>query len=204
MRILVAEDDPIIGLGLVRRLGALGHEAIGPVPDGERALERAREERPDLYVLDIDLPRLDGLAVAARLAAEGLRRPVVVVTGVEDPGLVDRSVASGVAAYLTKPVDERELDAAIRLAAARQAELEALEAEIDRVRQALEDRKLVERAKGLLMDALKLDEAEAFHRIQRSARDRNRRLVDVAREIVEQERVLLDDPGATPRGRARR
>lgn len=193
MRILVAEDDPVIGLGLVRRLGALGHEAIGPVPDGEQALERAREERLDLYLLDIDLPSLDGLAVAARLAAEGLRRPVVVVTGVEDPGLIDRSVASGVAAYLTKPIDERELDAAIRLAAARHTELETLEAEVGRARQALEDRKLVERAKGLLMDALKLDEAEAFHRIQRSARHRNRRLVDVAREIVEQERVLLDE-----------
>jgi two-component system, response regulator PdtaR len=201
MRILIAEDDPVIGLGLVERLRALGHEPVGPAYDGEQAIEEARTALPDLYLFDVDMPRLDGLAAARRLAAEGLRRPVVVVTGVEDPGLVDRSIESGVGAYLTKPVDERELDAAIRLAAARHAELEALEAEVDRAQEALEHRKLVERAKGVLMEALHLSEAEAFRRIQRAARDRNLRLADVARQIVEQKRVLLDQASEErPRG----
>jgi response regulator NasT len=192
MRILIAEDDPVIGLGLAKRLSALGHEPIGPEPDGERALERARATHPDLYLFDIDMPRLDGIETAHRLAAEGLRRPTVVVTGVEDPGLVDRSIAAGVAAYLTKPIDERELDAALRLAAARHAELEALEAEVGRVQQALDDRKTVERAKALLIETLGLSEPEAFRRIQRAARDRNLRLAQVAQQILEQQDLLRD------------
>jgi AmiR/NasT family two-component response regulator len=140
MRILIAEDDPIIGLGLAERLRRLGHEPLGPVPDGVRAIELAREGDPDLYLLDIDMPRLDGLSAAARLAEEGLRRPIVVITGVEDPSLVDRSIATGVSAYLTKPIDDLQLDAAIRLAAARHAEFRALEAQVDRAQQALADR----------------------------------------------------------------
>jgi AmiR/NasT family two-component response regulator len=185
MRILIAEDDPIIGLGLAERLRRLGHEPLGPVPDGIRAIELAREGEPDLYLLDIDMPRLDGLSAAARLAEEGLRRPIVVITGVEDPSLVDRSIASGVSAYLTKPIDDLQLDAAIRLAAARHAEFQALEAEVTRAQQALADRKVVEQAKGLLIEALKISEPEAFRRIQRAARDRNVKLAEMARRILE-------------------
>ena len=194
MRILVAEDDPVVALALAERLRSLGHEPIGPVADGREAVAAARTSLPDLYLFDIEMPELDGLAAAVQLAAEGLRRPVVVVTGVDDPGLVDRSIESGVAAYLTKPIDSRELDAAIRLAASRHAELEALEAEVDRAQQALEDRKLVERAKGLLMTGLGLSEQDAFRRLQRSARERNLRLADVARRIVEEESLLVPNP----------
>jgi response regulator NasT len=190
MRVLIAEDDPVIALALAERVRSLGHEPIGPAGDGEEAVELARAQTPDVYLFDIELPRLDGLEAARRLARDGLRRPVVVVTGVDDPGLIDRSIASGVSAYLTKPVDTRELQAAIDLAAARHAELEALEAEVGRAQQALEDRKLVERAKGLLMSALGLSEKDAFRRLQLTARERNLRLVDVAARIVEQEAVL--------------
>ncbi len=196
MRILIAEDDPVIALGLAARLRRLGYEPIGPVHDGLRALATARETEPDLYLLDVDMPELDGLAVARALAEQGLRRPTVVVTGVEDPTLVERSIEAGVGAYLRKPIDERELDAAIRLSAARHRELEALEAEVNRAQQALEDRKLVERAKGLLTSGLGISEPDAFRRIQRLARDRNLRLVDVARQIVEQ-RTLFEDADAT-------
>jgi two-component system, response regulator PdtaR len=188
--VLVAEDDPIIALGLVERLRSLGHEPIGPVGDGEEAVAAAKRSSPDLYLFDVEMPRLDGLAAALKLTGEGFRRPVVVVTGVEDPGLVDRSIASGVGAYLTKPVDTRELEAAIKLAAARHAELEALESEVSRTQQALEDRKLVERAKGLLMTALGLSEQDAFRRLQLTARERNLRLAEVARRIVEQQSLL--------------
>jgi len=143
-----------------------------------------------VYLFDIEMPVLDGLAAASLLAAEGIRRPVVVVTGVDDPGLVDRSIESGVGAYLTKPIDTRELGAALQLAAARQAELEALEGEVEKAQQALEDRKLVERAKGLLMSALGLSEQDAFRRLQTTARERNLRLAEVARRIVEHESLL--------------
>jgi response regulator NasT len=188
--VLVAEDDPLIALGLSERLHSLGHDPIGPASDGQQAIELARESLPDLYLFDIEMPNVDGLEAAKRLAGDGLRRPVVVVTGVDDPSLIERSIASGVSAYLTKPVDSRELEAALALAAARHAEFEALEAEVDRAQQALEDRKLVERAKGLLMSALNLSEQDAFRRLQLTARERNLRLADVAGRIVEQQSLL--------------
>ncbi len=196
MRVLIAEDDPIIALGLVERVRALGHEPLGPARNGDEAIELAHRLEPELYVFDIDMPGTDGLAAAAELARAGLRRPVVIVTGVEDPVLVERSIATGVSAYLMKPIDERELGAAIRLAHARHRELRALEAEVDRAQQALKDRKVLERAKGLLMSGLGLTEQEAFGRIQRHARDRNLRLADVARQIIEQRALLeRDDAG---------
>ena len=196
MRVLVAEDDPVIALGLVERLKTLGHEPLGPVSDGEQAVALAQEALPDVYLFDIEMPSLDGLDAAARLADEGLRRPVVVITGVDDPSLVERSIASGVSAYLTKPIDARELKAAIELAAARHAEFETLEAEVGRAQQALEDRKLVERAKGLLMSALQLSEQDAFRRLQMTARERNLRLVEVAARIVEHQSLLEPNPNS--------
>jgi response regulator NasT len=190
MRVLVADDNPVIAAGLAERLLSLGHEPVGPAADGDEAIELARRHEPDLYLFDIEMPEVDGLEAASRLTALGLRRPVVVVTGVDDPTLVDRSIASGVSAYLTKPVDSRELKAALELASARHAELEALEAEVGRAQQALEDRKLVERAKGLLMSALNLSEQDAFRRLQLTARERNLRLAEVAARIVEQQSLL--------------
>ena len=198
MRVLIAEDDPLIALGLAERLRSLGHEPIGPACGGEQAIEMAKASLPDLYLFDIEMPNVDGLEAATQLAADGLRRPVVVVTGVDDPSLIDRSIASGVSAYLTKPVDSRELEAAIGLAAARHAEFEALEAEVYRAQQALEDRKLVERAKGLLMAALNLSEQDAFRRLQLTARERNLRLADVAARIVEQQSLLEPKRTRTP------
>jgi AmiR/NasT family two-component response regulator len=194
MKVLIAEDDPVVALGLTERVRSLGHDPVGPVGDGEQAVAEAKASLPDLYLFDIEMPSLDGLAAAVQLAGEGFRRPVVIVTGVDDPSLVERSIASGVSAYLTKPIDTRELEAAIKLAAARHAEFEALEAEVSKAQQALEDRKLVERAKGLLMSALKLSEPDAFRRLQITARERNLRLADVARRIVEQQTLLEPKP----------
>jgi two-component system, response regulator PdtaR len=198
MRILVADDDPVVALGLTRRLLALGHEPVGPAANGLQAVELAKTEEPDLYLFDIEMPELDGLGAAAELTRQGLRRPVVVVTGVEDPGLVDRSIDSGVSAYLTKPIDDRELDAAIKLAASRHAEFTALEAEVDRAQHALADRKLVERAKGLLMTALGISEQDAFRRLQLMARERNLKLAEVARRVVEQQTLLEPKKASTP------
>jgi two-component system, response regulator PdtaR len=190
MRILIAEDDPVIALALTERVRSLGHEPLGPVGDGAQAVAEATATRPDLYLFDIEMPELDGLEAAAELTARGLGRPVVVITGVDDRGLIERSVATGAGAYLTKPVDTRELEAAISLAAARHAELEGLQAEVVDTKQALEERKVIERAKGLLMKALGIAEPDAFRRLQLAARERNLRLVDVARAIVEQQDIL--------------
>jgi two-component system, response regulator PdtaR len=190
MRILVADDDPIIALGLVERLRSLGHDPIGPAGDGVQAIALANETMPDLYLFDVDMPTIDGLEAARQLADNGLRRPVVIVTGLADPAVVERSIATGVSAYLTKPIDSLELQAAVELARARHAEFEALEAQVDRAQQALEDRKLVERAKGLLMSALHLSEQDAFRRLQLTARERNLRLAEVASRIVDQQSLL--------------
>lgn len=190
MRVLIAEDDPVIGLGLARRVAALGHEVLGPVANGAEAISSAREHQPDLYLFDIDMPQVDGLTAARVLAEEGLRRPVVVITGVEDDALIERSIATGVGAYLAKPINDRELSAAMRLAASRHEEFRELEGEVTRARQALADRKLVERAKAVLMEGLGLSEPDAFRRLQRAARNRNQRLVEVASDVLEQADLL--------------
>jgi len=195
VRILIAEDDPVIALALTERVRSLGHEPLGPVGDGAQAVAEATATRPDLYLFDIEMPELDGLEAAAELTARGLGRPVVVITGIDDRGLIERSVSTGAGAYLTKPVDTGELEAAISLAAARHAELEELQAEVVDTKQALEERKVIERAKGLLMKALALPEPDAFRRLQLAARERNLRLVDVARAIVEQQDIL-ESPAA--------
>ncbi len=187
---LVAEDDPLIALALVERVRSLGHEPLGPARNGAEAVELARASSPDLYLFDVEMPHVDGLEAAAQLSDEGLRRPVVIITGVEDDSLIERSIASGVSAYLTKPIETRELSAAIGLAAARHAEFQQLEADVERAQQALDDRKVVERAKGLLMSALDLSEQDAFKRLQQTARERNLRLADVAARIVEQQSLL--------------
>jgi two-component system, response regulator PdtaR len=201
MKVLIAEDDPVVALGLTERVRSLGHDPIGPVGDGEQAVTEAKANLPDLYLFDIEMPNLDGLAAAVQLAHEGFRRPVVIVTGFDDPSLVERSIASGVSAYLTKPIDTRELEAALKLAAARHAEFEALEAEVGKAQQALEDRKLVERAKGLLMSALQLSEQDAFRRLQKTARERNLRLAEVAQRIVEQQSLLEPKPKSPARSK---
>jgi AmiR/NasT family two-component response regulator len=195
VRILIAEDDPVIALALTERVRSLGHEPLGPVGDGAQAVAEATATRPDLYLFDIEMPELDGLEAAAELTARGLGRPVVVITGIDDRGLIERSVSTGAGAYLTKPVETRELEAAISLAAARHAELEELQAEVVDTKQALEERKVIERAKGLLMKALGIAEPDAFRRLQLAARERNLRLVDVARAIVEQQDIL-ESPAA--------
>ena len=186
MRVLVAEDDPIIALGLSRRLGVMGHEVVGPAATVVEARELASSVGADLYLFDVDLADGDGIELARSLSEAGPRRPVVILTGLDAPDVLDRSIAAGVLAHLTKPVDDRQLEAALRLAAARAAELEALRAEVDSTRQALADRKVVEQAKGILIRALELSEPDAFARIQATARQRNLRLVDVARAIVDQ------------------
>jgi response regulator NasT len=170
MKVLIAEDDPVVALGLTERVRSLGHDPIGPVGDGEQAVAEAKASLPDLYLFDIEMPALDGLAAAVRLAGEGFRRPVVIVTGVDDPSLVERSIASGVSAYLTKPIDTRELEAAIKLAAARHAEFEALEAEVSR-NSAGARTASSSSAKGLV-DVSVASEQDAFRRLQTTARER--------------------------------
>ncbi|MPZ88216.1 MAG: response regulator [Nitriliruptorales bacterium] len=184
MRVLIAEDDPVIALGLEHKLVALGHEVVGWATDGEAAVDAVERAKPDAVVMDVVMPRVDGLEAARRIS-ERNGVAIVAITAYDDPQLVDRAIAAGVAAYLVKPVDSRQIDSALHLAVRRHAEFAALRAQVDELSDALEARKLVERAKGVLMERSGLSEAEAFGRIQRRARDRNQSMADVAQQILD-------------------
>lgn len=189
MRLLIAEDDPVIGLTLEQTLAGLGHEVLSRVGDGRRAVEEAERTSPDAIVMDLMMPGMDGIA-ACRAIALRRRVPVVAITAYDNPALVQASIDAGVAAYLVKPVTARQVDSAIRLAVSRHEEFEAMREEVGRLSDALQTRKLVERAKGVLMARSGYSEHEAFARIQRRARDSNRRMAEVAREIIEADRLL--------------
>jgi AmiR/NasT family two-component response regulator len=189
MRLLIAEDDPVIALGLEHTLVSLGHEVVARVDNGQQAIEATAALSPDAIVMDLMMPGVDGLSACRTLSAER-RVPVVALTAYDNPDLVEEAIAAGVSAYLVKPVSPRQVDLALRLAVSRHEEFEAMRAEVGRLAEALETRKLVERAKGILMSRSGLSESEAFARIQRRARNANRRLAEVARQIIEAEELL--------------
>jgi two-component system, response regulator PdtaR len=189
VRVLIAEDDPVIALGLEAKLAALGHHVVAWVADGHRAVEEAARTRPDAVVMDVVMPGLDGLEAACAIT-EARPVPIVVITAPDQPEYLERAIRCGVAAYLVKPVDGRQVERALRLAVSRHAEFEAMRSEVDRLQEALETRRLVERAKGILMDRLGLSEEDAFLRIQHRARDANRTMADVARQLIDASDIL--------------
>jgi response regulator NasT len=198
MNVLIVEDDPVIAMGLEQKLTELGYGVAGRAGTGTQAIERALELRPDAILMDLVIPEVDGLEAARRISAAGLHVPVVAITAHEDPGLVDGAISVGVAAYLMKPVSRAQLRSALELAVSRQTEFEALRSENADLRDALETRKLVERAKGFLMDRGNMTEADAFAAIQRLARQSGRKMGDVAAEILRAVDVLSETLKAHP------
>jgi AmiR/NasT family two-component response regulator len=183
MRILVAEDETIIRLDLKETLERAGFEVCGEARDGEEAVELAREEKPDLAVLDVKMPRVDGIEAARRILAER-PIPIVMLTAYGHDELVARAVEAGVFAYLVKPFRESDLLPAIQTAKARYAELEALREEAESLAEALATRKVVERAKGLLMEQDGLSEQDAFTRLQRVSQTSGRPMKVVAEALI--------------------
>jgi AmiR/NasT family two-component response regulator len=183
MRILVAEDETIIRLDLKETLERAGFEVCGEARDGEEAVQLAREEKPDLAVLDVKMPRLDGIEAARRILAER-PIPIVMLTAYGHDELVARAVEAGVFAYLVKPFRESDLLPAIQTAKARYAELEALREEAESLGEALATRKVVERAKGLLMEQEGLSEQDAFTRLQRVSQTSGRPMKVVAEALI--------------------
>lgn len=174
-----------------RSLHALGHRVVGTAGTGRRAVELARTLTPDLVLLDIAMPGLDGISAAREILA-AVAVPIVMVTGHADPDLVQRAAAAGVFTYLLKPVSQRDLDAAIQIARARFAELQDLRKQVRDLTEALEVRKVVERAKGVLMKRLHLSEAEAFRRLQRRAASQRRSIREVAEAVQEADRFYRE------------
>ena len=182
-RILIAEDETLIRLDLRQLLEAAGFDVCAEARDGEEAVELARREEPDLAVLDVKMPRLDGIEAARRILDER-PIPIVMVTAYGEQELVARAVEAGVFGYLVKPFRETDLLPAIATARARHDELRALREEADSLAEALAARKAIERAKGLLMERDGLSESEAFGRLRKASQISGKPLKVVAEALI--------------------
>jgi AmiR/NasT family two-component response regulator len=182
VRVLIAEDEALIRLDLREMLEEEGFAVIGEAADGEQAVTLAAELRPDLVICDVKMPKMDGIAAAA-LITERRIAPVVILTAFSQRDLVERARDAGAMAYLVKPFQKRDLLPAIEMATSRFAEIRALESEVTDLRERLEARKLIERAKGALMTQHRMSEPQAFRWIQRAAMD-NRTSMRAVAELV--------------------
>ncbi|HEX6755392.1 MAG TPA: response regulator [Mycobacteriales bacterium] len=182
-RVLVAEDEALIRLDLKEMLEEEGYAVVGEAGDGEEAVAMATELRPDLVILDVKMPKLDGIAAAERIAG-GRVAPVVILTAFSQRDLVERAREAGAMAYLVKPFQKKDLVPTIEMATSRFAEIVALEHEVGGLQERLEARKAVERAKGVLMTEHGMTEPEAFRWIQRTAMDRRTTMRSVAEAVL--------------------
>jgi AmiR/NasT family two-component response regulator len=182
-RILLAEDEVISRMDLREMLENLGYSVIGEAGDGVAAVNLSRTLKPDLVLMDIKMPELDGISAAQTLSQERVT-PVLLLTAYADREFVDRAVDAGVMGYLVKPFAEAQLKPAIEVALERWRELRQIQHELTSTQETLETRKLVERAKGVLMDSQNLKEAEAFRRIQRLSMNSRKSMREVAEAIL--------------------
>ena len=183
LRILVAEDEAIIRLDLAEMLAEAGHEVVGQANNGEKAVEMALALRPDVVIMDVKMPVMDGISAAEAIGKERIC-PVVMLTAFSQKELVERARDAGVMAYIVKPFTPKDVIPAIDIARSRWSEIEALEAEIADLGDRLETRKAVDRAKGILMARLKITEADAFRWIQKTAMDRRMGMREVADAVI--------------------
>lgn len=183
IRVVIADDESIIRMDLKALLEEMGFEVVGEAADGQKAVELTRSHKPDVVILDIKMPVMDGLD-AAKIISDEKISPVVLLTAYSQKDLVERAKAAGVFAYLVKPFQESDLMPAIEVAIARYLELKDLETNIGDLEQKLETRKIVDRAKGILMDKYKMTEADAFRRIQQQSMNQRRSMKEIADAIV--------------------
>ena len=184
LRVVVVEDEGLIRMDVVATLQEAGYEVVGEGADGEEAIKLATELDPDLVVMDIKMPKLDGISAAEKIAE--LKIPVVLLTAFSQADLVSRAAEAGAMAYVTKPFKPSDLLPAIQIALSRHEELLSLENEIADLNDRLETRKLMDRAKGLLQSKMKLSEPEAFRWIQKASMDRRLSMAQVAKAVIEQ------------------
>jgi len=182
-RVIIADDESLIRMDLREMLTNLGYLVVGEVADGRSAVNQARELRPDVVIMDIKMPDMDGIEATQVLTEEHIA-PVVLLSAYSQRELVERAREAGVVAYLVKPYREEELAPAIEVALARFAEFSDLQRQVSDLQLALETRKLVDRAKGILMDKQGLTEAESFRKIQKMSMDNRKAMKDVAEAII--------------------
>lgn len=184
LRIVVAEDEGLIRMDVVATLSEAGYQVVGEASDGEEAIKLAKDLSPDLVVMDIKMPKLDGISAAEKIAE--LKIPVVLLTAFSQSDLVTRAADAGAMAYVVKPFKPSDLLPAIQIALARHEELTGLEAEIADISERLETRKLMDRAKGILQGRMGLSEPDAFRWIQKASMDRRLTMAQVAKTVIEQ------------------
>ena len=182
-RIILAEDDSVIRMDLREELQRQGYLVVGDVGDGQSAINLARELRPDLVIMDIRMPELDGIEAARALTSERLA-PVVLLTAFSDDELIERAREAGVVNYITKPLRQSDLKPAIEIALARFQEFREIESQVKTLEDQLATRKVVEKAKGVLMEKYKLTEQEAFRRIQKLSMNNRKSMREVAEAIL--------------------
>ena len=182
-RVIIADDESLIRLDIKEMLTTLGYLVVGEAGDGVSAVNQARELRPDLVIMDIKMPGMDGIA-AAKVLTEEKVAPVLLLTAFSQQDLVERAKEAGVVGYIVKPFREAELVPAIEIALARFQEFQALEKETADLKETLETRKVVDRAKGLLMDTQGLSEAEAFRKIQKLSMNTRKPMKEIAEAIL--------------------
>ncbi|MFM6980157.1 MAG: ANTAR domain-containing response regulator [Micrococcales bacterium] len=183
-RVLVAEDEALIRIDVVESLEELGYEVVAQAADGEEAVELAAATKPDICIMDVKMPKLDGISAAAKIRE--LHIPVILLTAFSQKELVEQARDAGVMAYLVKPFTPNELLPTIEIAFSRHQQIQALEMDIADINERLETRKLIDRAKGLLNEKMNLTEPEAFRWIQKASMDRRLTMQEVARTIIEQ------------------
>ncbi|GAA1376440.1 ANTAR domain-containing response regulator [Luteococcus sanguinis] len=184
-RVLVAEDEALIRMDLVELLNEEGYEVVGQAGDGEEALAMARELQPDLVVMDVKMPKMDGITAAEQIAEERIA-PVVMLTAFSQRDLVERAREAGAMAYVVKPFDASDVVPAIEIAMGRFAEIRAVEDEVADLEERLASRKAVDQAKGMLQEGLGLSEPEAFRWIQKTAMDLRISMREVADKVIAQ------------------
>ena len=195
-RVVIAEDEALIRLDLAEMLGEEGYDVVGQAGDGEKAVALAEDLRPDLVVLDVKMPKLDGISAAQRIAEQRIA-PVVILTAFSQRDLVERARDAGAMAYLVKPFSKTDLVPAIEMAVSRFGELQMLEAEVADLTERLETRKVVDRAKGVLQKQLDLSEPDAFRWIQKTAMDLRLSMKQVAEGVIAHGPGMADQPGST-------
>ena len=188
-RILIAEDNDLVSLTLEEQLKGLGFDVIGIARTGQEAVDLASRLLPDLVLMDIRMPEIDGTEAAMRINQQR-STPIIMLTAYADKETIRKAEVAGVLGYLVKPVTEADLPPAINVALARFRELQGLRSQVVDLEESLEARKLIERAKGILMQRLGLSERDAYERLRQRARDKRAKMKDIAQAIIEAEELL--------------
>lgn len=189
LRILIAEDEPLILMSIKSYLERLGHKVVAEANNGETAIQLAAETKPDLILMDINMPNIDGIEAIKSINQE-ITVPAIIISGYHDSELLKRAQSVGVFSYLIKPVDEKIITAAIEMCMARFKEFQSLKADYNDVKDALAARKFIEKAKGILMDRYNLKEPEAMKLLQKKSKDNNIKIAEIAKEIIHADELL--------------